>query len=203
MLIEQLRAGNEAVFVSLVEHFHPVMLRLALVYVTERIVAEEVVQQTWREILEGLNQFEGHFSLKTWLFRTLIDCATTRAQCEGRLPFSSLSDEESALGEATVDAARFWPADHRWAGRWAAPPSDWKDIPEEHLLSQETRAHLDRAIEALPPSQRVILLLRDVAGWAPDEICRLLGIAEATERILLHHARSQLRGALEKQFKED
>jgi RNA polymerase sigma-70 factor (ECF subfamily) len=203
MLIEQLRGGNEAVFVSLVEHFHPVMLRLALVYVTERIVAEEVVQQTWREVLQGLNQFEGHSSLKTCLFRALIDCATTRAQRESGLPFSSLSDEESALSEPTVDAARFWPVDHQWAGHWAVLPSDWEDLPEEQFVSQETRAYLDRAIEDLPPSQRVILLLRDVAGWVPVEICRLLGISEITVRVLLHHARSQVRGALEKQFEED
>jgi RNA polymerase sigma-70 factor, ECF subfamily len=202
LLIEQLRGGNEEVFVSLVERYHPTMLRLALVYVTERTVAEEVVQQTWRAVLEGLDQFEGHSCLKTWLFRTLIHCATVRAQREGRsLPFSSLPDD-SALAEPTMDAAGFLPADHRWAGHWAALPSDWEDLLEEQLLSQETHACLDRAIETLPPSQRVILLLRDVAGWASDETCCLLGISEATQRVLLHHARSQVRRALERHFKE-
>jgi RNA polymerase sigma-70 factor, ECF subfamily len=200
LLIEQLRSGNEAAFVSLVEHYHSVMLRLALVYVTERTVAEEVTQQTWRVVLEDLDQFEGHSSLKIWLFRELINCATMRAQREGRrLPFSSLPDD-SALTEPTVDAARFWPADHRWAGHWVAFPSDWEDLSEDGLLSQQTRAYLDQAIEALPPSQRAIILLRDIEGWTSDETYHLLGISEATQRILLHHARSQVRGALEKHF---
>lgn len=204
LLIEQLRSGNEATFVSLVEHVHPVMLRLALVYVTERVAAEEVVQQTWREVLESLDQFEGHTSLNIWLFRTLIHAATTRAQRESlRLPFSSLPDDDSTLTEPTVDAARFWPADHPWAGHWAAVPSDWEDIPKERLLSQEMRAYLDQAIEALPPSQRLILLLRDVAGWTSNEACCLLDIPEVAERILLHHARSQVREALEKQFEKE
>jgi RNA polymerase sigma-70 factor (ECF subfamily) len=204
LLIEQLRGGNEAAFVSLVERYHPVMLRLALVYVTERTVAEEVVLEAWKAALESLDQIEAPSTLKRWLFRMLIHCATTRAQREGcHLPFSSPQDDGSALTEPTVDATRFLPSDHRQAGQWALSPSNWKDLSKERLLSQETRVCLERTIEALPPSQRMIVLLRDIEGWTSEEICCLLGISEVHQRLLLHQARAKVRGALEKQFEEE
>ncbi|TMC20017.1 MAG: hypothetical protein E6J36_13650, partial [Chloroflexi bacterium] len=92
-LVEQLRGGNEAAFEALIDRYATVMQRLAMVYVTAWAVAEEVVQETWMAVLEGLNRFEGRSSLKTWMFRILTNCAITRAQREGRsIPFSSLSD---------------------------------------------------------------------------------------------------------------
>src|SRR6266550_4901910 len=160
-LIEQLRGGNEAAFVALIDRYATAMLRLAMVYVTAWAVAEEVVQETWMAVLEGLNRFEGRSSLKTWLFRILTNCAITRAQREGRsIPFSSLEAIGTDHAEHAVDPDQFLPADHRWSGHWVSFPSNWQEVPEERLLSQETRAHLEKAINALPPSQREIIILR-------------------------------------------
>jgi RNA polymerase sigma-70 factor, ECF subfamily len=203
-LLEQLRSGNEAAFVSLVDRYHATMIRLAMVYVTAWTVAEEVVQERWVGVLEGLHRFEGRSSMKTWMFRILTNCAIRRAQREGRsIPFSSLPDYDTDLAEPAVDPDRFFPADHQWSGHWASFPSNWLDLPEERLLSRETRACLEKAIEALPPSQRQIIILRDIEGWTSEEACRLLGISEGNQRVLLHRARSKVRGALEKYFEEE
>ncbi len=203
-LIEQLRSGNEAAFVSLVDRYAPTMLRLAMIYVRVWAVAEEVVQETWMAVLEGLGRFEGRSSLKTWLFRILTNCAITRAQREGRsIPFSSLPDSDPDLAEPAVDPDSFFPADHQWSGRWVSFPSNWQEMPEERLLSRETHACLEKAIEALPPSQRQIIILRDIEGWTSEETCRFLSISEANQRVLLHRARSKVRGALEKYFEEE
>src|SRR5437762_8808982 len=95
-LIEQLRGGNEAAFVALIDRYANAMLRLAMVYVATPMVAEEVVQETWMAVLEGLSRFEGRSSLKTWMFRILTNCAKTGAQREGRsVPFSSFPDIET------------------------------------------------------------------------------------------------------------
>jgi len=204
LLIEQLRSGNEAAFVSLVDRYAPTMLRLAMIYVRVWAVAEEVVQEAWVGILESLHRFEGRSSLKTWMFHILTNCAITRAQREGRsIPFSSLPDLDTDLDEPAVDLDRFLPADQQWAGHWVSFPSNWQEMPEERLLSQETRACLEQAIEALPPSQREIIVLRDIEGWTSEETCRFLSISEVNQRVLLHRARSKVRGALEKYFEEE
>src|SRR6266567_5921554 len=129
-LIEQLRSGNEAAFVSLIDRYAPTMLRLAMVYVTAWAVAEEVVQETWMAVLEGLNRFEGRSSLKTWMFRILTNCAKTRAQREGRsIPLSSLSDMGTDNPEPAIDPDRFLPADHQWSGHWVSFPANWEEMP--------------------------------------------------------------------------
>src|SRR5439155_5665924 len=138
-------------------------------------VAEEVVQETWMAVLEGLHRFEGRSSLKTWMFRILTNRAKTRAQREGRsVPFSSLSDLDANEAESAVDSDRFLPLDHEWAGHWVSFPTNWVEIPEERLLSQETCARIQLAIEALPPNQRTIIVLRDVEGWTAEETCSFL-----------------------------
>ncbi len=203
-LIEQLRSGNEAAFMLLVDRYAPTMLRLAMIYVRVWAVAEEVVQETWMAVLEGLGRFEGRSSLKTWLFGILTNCAITRAQREGRsIPFSSLPDSDPDLAEPAVDPDRFFPADHQCAGRWVSFPSNWQEMPEERVLSGETRACLEQAIEALPPSQRQIIIMRDIEGWTSEETCRFLGISEVNQRVLLHRARSKVRGILEQYFEEE
>ena len=207
-LIELLRSGNESAFESLVDCHSAAMLRLAKVFVTTQAVAEEVVQDTWMAVLEGLSRFEGRSSLKTWIFRILANHAKTRAQREGRsIPFSLLPDVDTAVisdpSEPAVDPDRFSPADHQRPGHWISFPSDWREMPEERLLSQETRACIDRAIEVLPPGQREVIILRDIEGWTPDETCSLLGISAVNQRVLLHRARSKVRGVLEKYFEKE
>ena len=202
--VEQLRSGNEAAFVSLIDRYAPTMLRLAMVYVRARAIAEEVVQETWMAVLEGLNRFEGRSSLKTWLFRILTNCAITRAQREGRsIPFSSLEDIDTDHAEHAVDPDRFLPVDHQWPGHWVSFPSNWEEMPEDRMLSRETYAYIYGAIEALPPNQREIITLRDIEGWKAKETCAFLGISEVNQRVLLHRARSKVRGVLEKYFEEE
>ena len=201
-LIELLRNGNEAAFVALIDRYSDTMVRLAMFYVTAWQVAEEVVQETWMSVFEHLGHFEGRSSLKTWMFRILTNCAKTWAQREGRsIPFSSRSGMSTDHTEPAVESDCFLPADHHWAGHWVSVKRE--EMPEERLLSQETRLCLERAIEALPPNQREIIILRDIEGWTSDEICSTLGISEGNQRVLLHRARSKVRSALEKYFQEE
>ncbi len=138
-LIELLREGDERAFALLVERYHHAMLRLAMIYVSGQAVAEEVVQETWMGVLQGLNRFERRSSLKTWIFRILANCAKTCALREGRsVPFSSLVDAEVASSEPAVDPDRFFPPDAQRPGAWVSFPENWDEIPERRLLSRET-----------------------------------------------------------------
>ena len=203
-LIEMLRNGDEKAFLSLVRQHHHAMLRLATIYVPKQAVAEEVVQEAWMGVFQGLKNFEGRSSLKTWIFRILTNCAKTAALREGRsVPFSSLLDEEIDAYEPSVEPERFFPPGSGRPGTWISLPENWDEIPEKRLLSQETFASIESAIEALPPHQRIVMTLHDIEGWMPEEICLLLGISEANRRVLLHRARSKVRHALERYFAEE
>jgi RNA polymerase sigma-70 factor (ECF subfamily) len=201
-LVAALRRGEEAAFAELVDRYGASLLRLSRTFVRDRAVAEEVVQETWLAVLNGIDRFEGRSSLRTWIFQILSNRAKTRAVRERRsAPFSALAGDDAG-DDAAVDADRFR-ADGRWAGHWAAAPSDWTALPEERLLGGETLAQLQAAIATLPPRQAEVLVLRDVEGWSPEEVCAALELSDGNQRILLHRARSKVRAALERYLTPD
>jgi len=201
-LIAALRRGDEPAFVALVDSYGPSLLRLSRTFVRDRAVAEEVVQETWLAVLDGIDRFEGRSSLKTWIFQILRNRARTRAVRESRsAPFSALAGDDDD-DEAAVDADRFRGEGHRWVGHWAAAPADWSRLPEQRLLGREALERVREAIVMLPPRQAEIIVLRDVEGWEPAEVCAALGITDGNQRILLHRARSKVRAALERYLAE-
>ncbi|HYP48157.1 MAG TPA: RNA polymerase sigma factor [Thermoleophilaceae bacterium] len=200
-LIEALRGGDEAAFASLIDSHGSSLLRVARAYVGSRAVAEEVVQETWLGVVQGIERFEGRSSLRTWIFGILTNVASTRAARERRsVPFSSLAAREAAQGERVVEPERFFGPDHdRWPDHWAVGPTAWP-TPEEGLLSGEARELIARAIETLPLAQRTVISLRDIEGWPSGEVCAALEISEGNQRVLLHRARATVRNSLESYF---
>jgi RNA polymerase sigma-70 factor (ECF subfamily) len=199
LLLARLRDGDERAFTELVERYQPALVSVAIRYVGTRSVAEEVVQDTWVGLLRGIDEFEGRSSLKTWIFRILVNTAMSRSRRERRCtPFSSLA---SPGEDEPVEVDRFIDgAGERWHGHWAAAPGDWATVPEERLMATETLACVSRAIEALPPRQRDVIVLRDVEGWSSEEVREALVLTEANQRVLLHRARAKVRAVLEREF---
>ncbi len=195
--VAALRAGDESAFLALVSRHGGAMLRVASAYVKSRAVAEEVVQEAWLGVLKGIHRFEGRSSLKAWIVRILVNCAKTRGVREDRaVPVSALS-EEGGDDEAAVSPDRFLADGERWAGNWADPPGPW---PDARVESSEMVALVREAIERLPEAQRTVMSLRDVDGWESAEVCQLLGISEGNQRVLLHRARSRVRGWVEQRI---
>ena len=201
-VIEALRRGDEGTFARLVDQYHASLSRVARLYIANRAVADEVVQDAWLGVIQGIWAFEGRSSLKTWIFRILINRAKTRAGREGRtVPFARF-DADSEAAEAAVVPGRFQPAGHpTQPGHRTDLPPDLGASPERRLLAQETRQHLQSAIEALPEHQRLVLILRDVEGCSTEEVCNALGFQETNTRVLLHRARVKVRAALEPYLK--
>jgi RNA polymerase sigma-70 factor (ECF subfamily) len=196
-LVERLRAGDEGAFAELIDRYGASMLRVARFHVRDRAVAEEVVQETWLAVLDGIDRFEGRSSLKTWLFRILSNRAKTRGEREGRsVPFSAIAAADAAAdGEPSLDADRFQGPDApKWPYHWSAPPRAWT---QEKVLERETLGVVTGAIEKLPDTQREVIRLRDVEGWSADEVADALDISDVNQRVLLHRARSKVRAALE------
>src|SRR3954467_7646091 len=141
-IVRALRRGDEAVFAEVVDAYSPGLMRMARMFVRDRAVAEEVVQETWLGVLRGIDRFEERSSLKTWLFRILVNRARTTGQRERRTV--PLGDREAA-----VDESRFTPDGH-----WRAPPAPWTDEVEDRLLAAGTMGHVASALEQLPDAQR-------------------------------------------------
>jgi RNA polymerase sigma-70 factor (ECF subfamily) len=200
VLVTRLRAGDETAFRELVSEHHRAMRRVALSYVQTPAAADEVVQETWLAVIRGLARFEGRSSLKTWIFRILVNRAQTRGARERRIiPFSSLTGDEDDDGP-TVDPDRFLPKGHPVAGYWSVTPSPFFELPEDRLLAQEATAAIATAIARLPDRQRRVIELRDVEGWDAEEVCACLDLSPANQRVLLHRARSAVRASLEEYF---
>jgi RNA polymerase sigma-70 factor, ECF subfamily len=201
-LLNALRDGDETAFTQLVDRYHAPLKRLARSFGATESVAEEIVQETWLGALQGLDAFEERSSLKTWLFTILKNQARHRAARERRsLPFSAFSREgEDAAGEPVVHADRFLSEEEGcWPDHWATPPRPWQE-PQRRLASIEARDQIRRAMAGLSPRQQVVVGLRDVEGLDADEVCDLLEITEANQRVLLHRGRSTIRNVLEGYF---
>jgi RNA polymerase sigma-70 factor (ECF subfamily) len=198
VLVAALRAGDEEAFVCLLNGWSGSMLRLARSFVSTAASAEDVVQDTWLAVLQGIARFEGRSSLKTWVYRILVNIARKRGAREQRtLPWASLpglADEGP-----TVDPGRFRGPDDRYSGGWLAFPDQWPTT-EGEVLAGEVRATVADAIENLPTRQQVVLTLRDIDGVDADRVCTLLDISPGNQRVLLHRARAAVRGHLERYF---
>jgi RNA polymerase sigma-70 factor (ECF subfamily) len=198
LLVERLRAGDEEAFMDLVVNWSPAMLRVARMYVPSQAVAEDVVQETWLGVLNGIDRFEGRSSLRTWVFSILVNRARTRGERERRtVPFAALArDSESDDGFAAVDADRFVGSGNA-IGSWASPPVRWWEEPERALDSSEAVQRIEAEIEKLPEMQRLVITMRDVDGLSSEEVRSALDISETNQRVLLHRARAKVRAALE------
>jgi RNA polymerase sigma-70 factor (ECF subfamily) len=195
-LVRRVRSGDRSAFAGLVRRHGGPLLRFARVFVRDESVAEEVVQETWLAVLEGLGGFEERAAFKTWLYRILANRARTRAVREGRsVPFSAVAqadDERGGLDPERFDAG----------GGWRDPPVGWTDeTPEALALEAETREVMRAAVAALPAAQQAVLVLRDEDGLETEEICNLLELTVTNQRVLLHRARTRVRQALEEHMR--
>jgi RNA polymerase sigma-70 factor (ECF subfamily) len=187
-LVARLRAGDEGAFVLLVERYHTPLLRLATTMVPSRAVAEEVVQDTWLGVLRGLDGFEGRSSLKTWLYRILLNRARSAGAREQRAG-TPLREEP------TVEPSRFGPG-----GAWSTPPTPWVDESDDRLDAQRLAAVVHAHLDELPDGQRQVVVLRDVDGLDGSDVCSLLGISDGNQRVLLHRGRARLRAIVEREL---
>lgn len=195
-LVRALRDGDEPTFAQLVGAWSPAMLRLALVHVSSRAVAEEVVQEAWLILLRDLDRFQQRSSLRTWVQGIVINLARSRGRAERRSTPTGMAADD---GERVFEDGRFRPADDRWPRHWAIGPTRWP-TPEQYLLAGETRGVILTAIAALPPAQREVLVLRDIEGLPAEQACHALAISDGNQRVLLHRARSRVRRAIEDYF---
>jgi len=197
-LAERILGGNEAAFETLIDRHHASMVRYANSFVEDDSAAEEVVQETWTAVIDGLDDFEGRSSLKTWIYSILTNIAKQRGRKDARTVAWSSVSEETIDAEVSEEGDRF-----NSDGRWAVPPVPWNTDPEEELFRSKLLDRIQSAIERLPPRQQAVVTLRDVQGFSAEEVCDVLEVTDGNQRVLLHRGRSKVREALESYLAEE
>jgi RNA polymerase sigma-70 factor, ECF subfamily len=196
VLVKALAARDPDAFAHLLDRYHAPLVRLALQYVPSRAVADEVVQETWLAVIDGIDRFEQRSSLKTWLYRILVNIARSHGVKENRsIPFATTAVLEA---EPAVDPHRFRRG-LRARGAWKRPPHPWSE-PEQRADDAETLEFVRSVVETLPPPQREVMTMRDLLGWSAAEVCDALEVTDANQRVLLHRARSKVRASLERHY---
>ena len=185
-LVARLRDGDELAFVWLVRQYQMPMLRLAKSMVNDDAVAEEAVQDTWMSVVKGIDGFEARSSLKTWLFRILVN----------RVRSAQSNEQRRTPNRApSVDPSFFDPLGH-----WAQPVVAWDEDVDDRLVADSIVPALQSALDRLPSRQREVVLLRDVEGLSGEEAGEVLGLRPGNQRVLLHRGRAGLRGMLTTQM---
>jgi RNA polymerase sigma-70 factor, ECF subfamily len=187
VLVTRLQAGDQEAFAEIVEHYHRRLVRFATALVGDPARAEDVVQDTWVAVIRGIARFEGRSSLQTWLFQICANRARSLRHKERRL----VPVERT---EPTVDRRRF-----DVGGQWTAPPEPWPEV-DDRLMAEVLVPTVRKAIEALPDLQRRVVTLRDVEGLTAKDVCEMLEITEANQRVLLHRGRARVRLAVEQEL---
>jgi RNA polymerase sigma-70 factor (ECF subfamily) len=181
--VEALRHGDRAEFARMVETYSAFIYRLGLRMLGNPQDAEDLLQETFIKAFRHLKDFDGRSNLSTWLYRIATNEALM--QLRRKTPEMISVEEPQELDTGEQEPLQI---------------VDWCCIPETELLSAESRAHLDAAVESLPSSLRVVFLLRDMEGLSTRQTAEVLNLSETAVKTRLSRARLQLRERLTDYF---
>jgi len=183
--LEALQSGNQEEFSRLVDAYSVKIYRLAIKMLNQQQDAEDVLQETFYKAYRGLKSFDGRSKLSTWLFRI----ATNEALMVLRRKHPDIVsiDEPLETEEGEQEPVQI---------------VDWCCLPENELLSEESRGRLDEAVQKLPESLRVVFLLRDINDLSTHETAEVLGLSDTAVKTRLSRARLRLREELSVYFGE-
>jgi RNA polymerase sigma-70 factor (ECF subfamily) len=181
--LKALQAGDRSEFARFVDAFSPQVYRLALKILGNPQDAEDVLQNTFMKVLQAIGGFEGRASLSTWLYRIAVNEALMLLRRHKPVVQLAMEYEEDN-------------ADLQLPTQF----TDWCCLPEEELLSTESKAFLDQAVQRLPEKLRVVFILRDMEGLSIRETGQALGLSDTAVKTRLLRARLNLREQLSQYF---
>ena len=179
------QAGSRAEFAKLINAHSDQVFRLALKILGNEQDAEDVLQNTFLKAFQKIGTFEGRSNVSTWLYRIATNEALMiiRKQ-KPEVNIAELSNEDNEEIETPVQFI------------------DWCCLPENELLSEETRVAMDNAINELSDALRIVFILRDIEGLSIQETSQVLNLSETAVKTRLLRARLKLREQLSTYFGE-
>lgn len=179
-----LKAGDRTEFARLVDATSNHIYHLALKILRDPQDAEDVLQESYIKALRALPNFEGRSTLSTWLYRIAVNEALMLLR-KRRTNLVSVEDETDEDDEQPGMVL-----------------TDWVGLPENELLSTESRQRLETAVDTLPDTLRIVFMLRDIEGLSIKETADLLKLTETAVKTRLLRARLKLRNQLSIYFGE-
>ena len=183
--LEALQQGDRGEFARLVEQYSPMIYRLGSKMLDNPQDVEDMLQETFIKAYRHLGDFDGRSSLSTWLYRIATNEALMAMR---RKRPDTISFDEPQAGETEPQEP--------------LQIVDWCCMPEQELMSAEGREYLDKAVEGLPTSLRVVFWLRDIEGLSTRETAEVLTLSEMAVKTRLSRARLQLRETLSTYYGE-
>jgi len=197
-LVKAISGGDVSSFAELVARYEHSMIAVARAFVRDQAIAEEVCQETWLAVHQGIRGFKRRSSFKTWLFSVLIRQASRRISLEKMESPASFLDIDGKAAPDPFNAAEDFDA----SGDWGSEPLSSDLTPEEGLLAKEADVQIRKAIDSLPTQQRVVITLSHLQGFTPEEVCNVMQIKRNNYAVLMHLARKRLHQRLQRYFRE-
>jgi RNA polymerase sigma-70 factor (ECF subfamily) len=174
-----------------IESQRPYLMRYAMAQLRDPILAEEAVQEALLAAVEGLQSFQGHSTLRTWITSILrFKIADQQRRAVQERSRMESADADSHDDEAWLDEL------FDETGHWRDPPQAWGN-PEAALEQRRFWEAFERCLERLPARGGRVFFRREVMGEDTDDICRAEGITQSNCWVILHRARLGLRACLE------
>ena len=179
--VAELKAGSEEAFAYLLAVYQNPLFNLISHMVADQGEASDVLQNVLLKILRGIRQFNGHSSLKTWIYRIAVHEASNHRRSWRRRLFHEAysTDDETLHLNAQASICR-----------------SARETPFSVYEQAECQAEVKRALAALAEPYRTVVVLREIEGLAYEEIAEVLGIAEGTVKSRLRRGRETLKRKL-------
>jgi len=181
-LIAQAQQGDRVAFRKLVERHQRRAFSIAFALVRDENDARELVQDAFLRVYKGLQSFQGGSSFFTWLYRIITNLSIDLIRKPGR-QLTELDDGRTEIEESQE-------ADFPFLSR-----VDGSD-PADVVRRREIAARLQKALDALPPYHRGVIVMREIDGLSYEEMAQAMGVSKGTIMSRLFHARQKLQRAL-------
>jgi RNA polymerase sigma-70 factor (ECF subfamily) len=183
-LVERAQAGDKAAFRKLVERHQRRAFAIAIGLLRDENDAREIVQEAFLRVYRSLDKFQGGSSFFTWLYRIVtnlaIDHMRRPARREQELVDAGQSEEDPPMQ--------------------LLAPADGD--PGELIRRREIAERIQRALDALPPYHRAVILMREVEGMSYQEMAEAMNVSKGTIMSRLFHARQKLQRTLAECYRE-
>jgi RNA polymerase sigma-70 factor (ECF subfamily) len=186
-LLAGLQAGDGAAFEAFVRTFSGKLWRVARRMLRNDEDAADALQDAFLSAFKRIKDFRGESQLGTWLHRIVVNAALGRLRSQQRRPETSIENllPHFCEGEHQID-----------------PPVPWKSITDTGVQQRETSELVQRCINQLPETYRIVLVLRDIEGLDTVETAHALETSVAVVKTRLHRARQALRALLDPHFRK-